>query len=58
MSLMKGEFMAKKQKYEGEHTQKSIHQGGHSGLPVQPDGTLRESSNLNQPSQQPAKKGK
>lgn len=49
--------MAKKQTYEGQHTQKSIHQGGHSGLPVQPDGSLRESS-VPTPSQQPVKKGK
>ena len=50
--------MAKKPKYDGEHTQKSIHQGGHSGLPVQPDGTLRESSDYNTTSQQPPKKSK
>lgn len=50
--------MAKKQTYEGQHTQKSIHQGGHSGLPVQPDGSLREYSNMNHPPQQPTKKGK
>lgn len=50
--------MAKTPKYDGEHTQKSSHQGGHSGLPVQPDGTLRESSDFNHPSQQPAKKSK
>ena len=50
--------MAKKPKYDGEHTQKSIHQGGHSGLPMQPDGTLRESSNMNHPPQQSATKCK
>ena len=31
---------------ENPNTQKSIHQGGHSGLPVQPDGKVRNSSDL------------
>lgn len=50
--------MAKKSNPDVHYDQKSIHQGGHSGLPVQPDNTLRESSNAGNPSQQPAKKSK
>jgi len=37
--------MAKKAHPTIHYDQRSIHQGGHSGLPIQPDGTLRESSN-------------
>ena len=37
--------MAKKTNYDGPHTQRSIHDEGHSGLPLKSDGTLRESSN-------------
>jgi hypothetical protein len=37
--------MARKPQYDGPYTQQSEHSEGHSGLPIRPDGTLRESSN-------------
>jgi hypothetical protein len=41
----KGLNMSTKVKQDVHYDQRSIHQGGHSGLPIQPDGELRESSN-------------
>ena len=48
--------MAKKINPDVHYDQRSIHDEGHSGLPLKSDGSLRESSNAGHPSQQPAKK--